>query len=143
MFDHFTTLCMKAVKNIKTCKSPANDHNVTAEALKQGRDQLIYYLRQIFNMVLHSDSEKHQCKGKKLSFQSLKSHRKARVTYFRGISLILLQRSSIVSFSIETVTKFLHSYVHSKQDLEEEKVALSNYTSSGTYLNNTIRRTFL
>ena len=34
--------------------------------------------------------------------------------------------------------KFLHSYVNSNQDLEEEKVALSKYTSSDAYLNNTI-----
>ena len=41
----------KAVKGIKTGKSPGNDHNVTAEALKPGGDQLIEYLRQIFNIV--------------------------------------------------------------------------------------------
>ena len=39
--------------------------------------------------------------------------------------------------------EFLHSYVHFRQDLVEEKVALSKYTSSDAYLNNIIRRTFL
>ena len=34
----------KAVKNIKTGKSPGNDHNVTAESLKHGGGQLIEYL---------------------------------------------------------------------------------------------------
>ena len=34
----------KAVKSIKTGKSPGNDHNVTAEALKHGGDQLTEYL---------------------------------------------------------------------------------------------------
>ena len=41
----------KAVKSIKSEKSPGNDHNVTAEALKHGGDQFIEYLRQIFNIV--------------------------------------------------------------------------------------------
>ena len=45
----------KVVKSIKTGKSPSNDPNVTAEALKHGGDQLTEHLWQIFNMVLHSE----------------------------------------------------------------------------------------
>ena len=52
----------KAAKSIKTGKSPGNDHNVTAEALKHGGDQLIEYLRQIFNIVLNHEEAPAQWK---------------------------------------------------------------------------------
>ena len=64
---------------------------------------------------------------------------------FRGISLI----SIAAKVFNRVIRNRMHdevpppSYVHSKQDLEEEKVALCKHTSSDAYLNNTIRRTFL
>lgn len=45
----------KAVKSMVTGKSPGNNHNVIAEALKHGGDQLTEHLLQIFNMVFHSE----------------------------------------------------------------------------------------
>ena len=38
--------------------------------------------------------------------------------------------------------KFLHIYLHSNKNLEEEKVALSKNTSSDAFLNNIIRKAF-
>ena len=52
----------KVVKSIKTGKSPSNDYNVTAEALKHGGDQLTEHLGQILIMVLHSEEAPMQWK---------------------------------------------------------------------------------
>ena len=65
----------KAVKGIQTGKSPGNDHNVTAEALKQGGDQLTEYLRQIFNIVLNHEEVPMQWK-KLSSYQLPRNHQK-------------------------------------------------------------------
>ena len=45
----------KAINSIKTGKSPGNDRSVTAEALKHGGDQLIEYVREIFNIALNHE----------------------------------------------------------------------------------------
>ena len=65
----------KDVKRIKTGKPPGNDHNVTAEALKHWGDQLIEYLRQIFNIVLNHEEAPTQWK-KLSSYQIPKKHQK-------------------------------------------------------------------
>ena len=65
----------KAVKGIQTGKSPGNDHNVTAEALKHGGDQLTEYLRQIFNIVLNHEEVPMQWK-KLSSYQLPRNHKK-------------------------------------------------------------------
>ena len=66
----------KAIKSIETGKSPGNDHNATAEALKHRGDQLIEYLRQIFTIVLNHQ-KKHQRNDKKLaSYQFPKNYQK-------------------------------------------------------------------
>ena len=79
-------------------------------------------------MVLHSEEAPMQ--WKKAMIISIPKKSCKTISNFREISL-------------ESMIKFLHSYVHAKQDLEEEKVALSKYTSSAAYLNNTSRKTFL
>ena len=53
----------KALKSIKTGISPGNDHNVTAEAIKHGGDELIEYLRQIFNIALNHEETPTQWKN--------------------------------------------------------------------------------
>ena len=76
----------KAFKSTKTGKSPGNDPNVTAEALKHRGNKLIEHLRQIFNVVLHSEEAPMQWK-KAIVIPIPKKSSKS-MSNFRGISLM-------------------------------------------------------
>ena len=76
----------KAVKSTKTGKSPGNDYNVTAEALQHGGDELIEYLRPIFNIVLnHEEAPAH---WKKAIIIPVSKKSSKNMGNFRGISLM-------------------------------------------------------
>ena len=88
--------------------------------------------------------KKHQHNGKKpSSYQFLKNHQKTWVISEEFLLCPLLQKSSTVSYSTESMIKFLHACDHSKLVLEEAKVVLRKFISSDEYLNNIIRRTSL
>ena len=84
--EHNLNIVSKAVKSIKTGKSLGNDHNVTAEALKHGGDQLTGYLQQIFNIVLNHEEAPAQ--WKKAIIIPVPKKPIKNMSNFRGISLM-------------------------------------------------------
>ena len=87
--------------------------------------------------------KKRQHNGEKPSSYQFLKNREKTVISEEFFSCPLLHKSSILSDSTESMMKFLHACDYSKLVLEEAKVILSKFITSGKYLNNIIRRTFL